>query len=247
MDSLNKKILLDLCVTPGTTIPTAIGISLLLLSVVFGGMAAFIGFMCCLAGFGALVTNFVFNLQSVSQRAAKQWQKQQQAAKNADLDKLDRQLVNTRETKDEEALRNLRALYEAFCGDFEKGRISKNVPPTMLNVIDEIFQSCVHRLSRSIEIWEQCQRVTGKLRKGLEKQRKQLLSEVEESVEMLATAINEVTALRLETSKGEMERIQKQLNSQLTVAKATEEQVRELEGLGHENPNQYDEYLTPQE
>lgn len=247
MDSLNKKILLDLCVTPGTTIPTAIGVSLLLLSVVFGGTAAFVGLLCVLAGFGALITNFVFNLEGVSQNAAKSWHKQQQKNKDSELDRLDLQLQDTRETRDENALRNLRALYTGFCKDFESGKIARTVPASMLGQIDEIFQSCIHQLSRSYEIWEQCRRVTGSLKKGLEKQRKQILADVEESVEVLAQVINEIAALRMEKKRGELTRLQKRLSSQLSVAKATEEQVRSLDNLG-EDPEQYEEYLTtPQE
>jgi len=221
----------------------------MLLSVVFGGTAAFVGFLCLLAGFGALMTNFVFRLEGVSQNAAKTWHKQQQRNKDSELDRLDRQLQDTRETKDENALRNLRALYTGFCTDFESGKIARTVPTTMLGQIDEIFQSCIHQLSRSYEIWEQCQRVTGSLKKGLDKQRKQMLAEVEESVEVLAQVINEVTALRMETKRGELTRLQKRLSSQLSVAKATEEQVRSLDNLGEEDPEQYDEYLTtnPQE
>jgi hypothetical protein len=245
VDDLRKKILLDLCVTPGTTIPAAIGVSMLLLGMVMGSMVVFVGFLCCLAGFGALVTNFVFNLSKVSQSAAKQWQKQQQAKKDGELDRLDEQLQNTREVKDENALRNLRALYQGFCTDFESGKISSTVPPTMLSQIDEIFQSCIHQLSRSYEIYEQSRRVTGNLRKGLEGQRKQILTDVEKSVETLAQVITEVTAMRLETTRGELDRLQGRLTSQLAVAKATEEQVRTLDGV--EDPDKYDEYLNPQE
>lgn len=247
MDSLKKKILLDLCVTPGTTIPTAIGVSLLLLSVVFGSTAAFVGFLCVLVGFGILLNNFVFNLEGVCQKAAKTWHKQQQAQKDSELDRLDRQLQDTHETKDENALRNLRALYTGFCKDFESGKIARTVPSSMLGQIDEIFQSCIHQLSRSYEIWEQCGQVTGSLKKGLEKQRKQMLADVDESVEVLAQVINEIAALRMETKRGELTSLQKRLSSQLSVAKATEKQVRSLDNLG-EDPKQYEEYLTtPQE
>jgi len=244
MDDLRKKIVLDLCVTPGTVIPTAIGVSLLLLSVVLGGGAAFLGFLSCLVGFGALLTNWVFNLEKVSKNAAKEWNRIQQVKKDRELNRLDRCLQDTRETKDEVSLRNLRALYTAFCQDFQDGKISKTIPPLMLGQIDEIFESCIHQLSRSYEIWSQAQMVQGDLRKGLLDQRRQMLEDVEQSVAMLAEAINEVRALRLKSKRSELQRLQRKLASQLSVAKAVEEQVAELEGLGTPTEEKYAEYLN---
>lgn len=241
MDDLKKKIALDLCVTPGTTIPTAIGASLLLLSVIFGGTVAFIGLLCCLAGLGALATNFIFRLGPISQQAAKEWQRQQQKKKDHELDQLDRRLARTREVKDETALRNLRALYKGFCKDYGEGKISSTVPPLMLQQIDEIFESCIHQLARSAELWTQARDVQGDLKKGLQRQRRQVLEEVEKSVETLAHAINEVRALKLKSKRSELQRLQQKLTSQLEVAKATEERVMELDGL--EDPDKYSEYL----
>ena len=243
MDDLRKKIVLDLCVTPGTVIPTAIGVSLLLLSVVLGGSAAFVGFLSCLVGFGALLTTWVSNLERVSKKAEKEWIRMQQAKKDRELDRLDKNLQDTRETKDEVALRNLRALYRSFCQDFQDGKIAKTVPPVMLGQIDEIFESCIHQLSRSYEVWLQAGMVQGDLKKGLLSQRRQMLDDVEETVTMLAEAINEVRALRLKTKRSELQRLQKKLASQLSVAKAVEERVAELEGLGEPPEEKYAEYL----
>lgn len=242
MDELKKKILLDLCVTPGTVIPTALGGSLLLLSVAMGGTVAFLGFVCLLFGFGALLTNFVFNLGRISKKAAKEWQQKQQQKRDRDLDALDRKLESTRETADEEALRNLRALYGSFCGDFENGKVSHTVPPTMLGQIDELFEQCIYHLTRSFEIFEQSKQVTGNLRKGLLKQRKELIDEVERSVETLAEVINEVRAMRIQTQKGQLGRLQRKLTGQLSVAKATEEQVRTLD-YEADVEDTYGEYL----
>lgn len=243
MDDLRKKIILDLCVTPGTTIPMALGASLLLLSVVFGGTLAFIGFLCCLAGFGALVTNFIFRLGPVSQQAAKEWQKQQQKKRDRELDDLDTKLTRTRETKDETALRNLRALYTSFCKDYETGKLARSIPPQMLQVIDEIFESCVHQLSRTVELYEQAKQVQGNLKTELKKDRSDLLKEVEKLVESLAHAINDVRALKVQATKSELQNLQRKLASQRSVARATEERVMELDRIGDHDPDRHSEYL----
>jgi hypothetical protein len=242
VDELKKKILLDLCVTPGTVIPGLLGASLLLLSVAMGGMVAFLGFVCLLLGFGCLLTNFVFNLGKISRKAAKEWQDKQQKKKDRELDLLDRKLESTRETADENALRNLRALYRSFCGDYQNGKVSSTVPPTMLQQIDDLFEQCIYHLTRSFEIFEQSKQVTGKLKKGLQAQRKELIDEVERSVETLAEVINEVRAMRIETQKGQLGRLQRKLTGQLSVAKATEEQVRTLD-YEADVEDTYGEYL----
>lgn len=240
---LKKKILLDLCVTPGTVIPSAIGASLLLLSVVLGSGAAFLGFICCLVGFGALLTNWIFNLEGVSKRAAKEWNQMQQAKKDRELDRLDHNLQQTRELRDETALRNLRALYSSFCTDFQEGKLSKTIPPMMLAQIDQIFDKCIVQLGRSYDVWKQSQLVQGDFRSELIAQRREMLDEVDTSVELLANAINEVRALRLKASRSELRQLQEKLASQLSVAKAVEERVAELEGLGRPTEEKYSEYL----
>jgi hypothetical protein len=210
---------------------------------IFGGTVAFLGFICCMIGFGALLTNWVFNLEGISKRAAQEWSRQQQAKKDRELDQLDSNLQQTRETRDETALRNLRALYGSFTQDFQQGKLSKTIPPMMLAQIDEIFSNCIIQLGRSYDLWQQSQMVQGELKKGLSDQRRQILDDVENSVTLLAEAINEVRALRLKTSRSELRRLQEKLASQLNVAKAVEEKVAELEGLGQTTEERYAEYL----
>ena len=230
MDDLRKQIFLDLCVTPWTIFPGSIGATLLLLSFAgLGGTAAFLGFVCLLFGFGALVTNFIFNLKGVSQRAAKKWQKQQEAQRSAELDALDRRLASTNGPEDETALRNLRALYDSFTADYSSGKLSQNVPGGLLAQIDEIFEACIHNLRSSAGLYDQMQKVSGKLQKTLAKQRKDLIKDVEGGVESLANAINDVRALGLNADRRSLQKIQTRLHSQLRVAKATEEAVAGLE------------------
>lgn len=242
MNELQKKILLDLVITPYTVIPGLLGASMLLLSVAMGGTCAFIGFICFLLGFGSLCTNFMFNLTKVSKKVADEWQNTQQKKKDRDLDLLDRHLEETRETSDENALRNLRALYGAFCTDFQNGQVSTHVPHTMLGQIDQLFEQCIFHLQRSFEIHEQAKLVTGNLKKGLNKQRKELIAEVEKSVAALADVINEVRAMRIKTEKGQLSKLQGRLSSQLSVARATEESIAALDNDAPVE-DRYKEYL----
>ncbi len=243
--NLKKQIFYELCVTPGTMIPSVIGLSLLLFAFAgLGGWAAFFGFISLVIGVGVLMTNIIFRLGPVSQRAAKKWQKQQAANKNAELDELDARLAKTRDKKDETALRNLRALYDSFTTDYSNGKVSSTVPAGMLGQIDEIFQVCIQRLRTSVEIHDQSKRVTGDLKKTLKDQREVIVGDIESGVTTLAEVINEVRALSNSTDRRTLKRVQDRLNSQLSIAKATEKQVASLEAIGDEDLERFSEYET---
>ena len=67
--------------------------------------------------------------------------------------------------------------------------------------------------------------MTGTLKKDLLKQRKTVVAEVESGVSDLATVMNEVRALRFKNESDELRQLQRKLNSQLEIAKNTEEAV----------------------
>jgi len=237
---LRKQILLDLFITPATVIPFLIGGTLLMLSAILGGYSAFLGFVGILLSFGALLTNWVFNLGKISRNAVKRLHQQEKQQREAELDALDAKLVTNKDPRDQTALRNLRALYNSFCDDLHDGKVTRNVPPKLLQLIEEIFGECVTNLSRAWDIWNTSRSLQGDLKEKLLEQRENLIVEVESSVHILAETINEVRALKLKTDAGEMERLRQKLVSQLQVAKATEESVASLDA--ELNSKSYDEY-----
>lgn len=239
MDELRKRILLDLFVTPGTVIPATIGLSLLMMSGILGGLAAFIGFCGLLISFGSLLTNLVFNMDKISKKAMREWRDRLAKEKDAALDELDRKLVRTRDPRDQTALRNLRTIYDSFSNDLKAGKISTGVSSGMLTQIDEIFDACVKQLERQYEIWEVTQKVSGNLKVKLNSQREEVLAEVEKSVENLADVIAEVRALKLKAQSGELEHLQTRLNSQLAAAKATADFMA---GLDASDMSRFSEY-----
>lgn len=239
MDDLRKRILLDLLVTPGTVIPTVLGVSLLLLAEFLGGMAAFLGFCGVLCGFGAVLTNLVFNMEKISKKALKEWQEAQAKQRERSLDELDAKLVKDRDPRDQTALRNLRTIYKSFVDDLNSGKLASSVSAAMMTQIDEIFNACVSQLERQYEIWETSMKVYGDLREKLQRQRDEIIAEVEKSVTNLADVVSEVRALKINTKKGELEKLQQRLTTQLDAAKATEQFVA---GLDKDDMSRFDEY-----
>lgn len=229
MNDFRKKILLDLFVTPITVLPMTIGISLLMLSTILGSGWGFIGFCCCLLGIGGLVTNFLFNLRNICDRAIMQLMEKKTKDRNTALDELDVKLSSDRDPRDQTALRNLRGIYDCLMEDLRNGKIDAAVPSSMFDQIESIFDGCVVQLERQHEIWQTSRKVTGHLKNGLLKQKDSILDEVELSVKSLAEVVDEVRALGLKSHTGELSKLQQRLNSQLVAAKATDQLSTELD------------------
>ena len=227
MVSLRKRILLDLFASPMTVIPTTIGTSLLLMSGIIGGDTAFYGILGLLVGAGSLLTNFVFNLDHISQKASNQWLQEAQETKEQELNALDTKLAQTADPKDEQVLRNLRAVYQKFCSDL-KSRESYSIPEDMLSTIDKLFKSCILKIEQSLELWTMSQTVTGQIRTRIISNRGKLLAEVEQSILDLSETIGEVWDLHRHADNTDLNRLRERMKTQLQVAKSTEERMREL-------------------
>jgi len=227
MVSLRKRILLDLFASPMTVIPTTVGTSLLLMSGIIGGDTAFYGILGLLVGAGSLLTNFVFNLDHISQKASNQWLQEAQETKEQELNALDTKLAQTADPKDEQVLRNLRAVYQKFCSDL-KSRESYSIPEDMLSTIDKLFKSCILKIEQSLELWTMSQTVTGKIRTRIISNRGKLLAEVEQSILDLSETIGEVWDLHRHADNTDLNRLRERMKTQLQVAKSTEERMREL-------------------
>jgi hypothetical protein len=228
MEELRKKVLLELLVTPATMIPSLIGGSLLLLSGMLGGFSAFFGFIGLLIGFGAFLTNLVFNLEKIHVRTLKQWTEQQNNIREKKLDSLDRKLSKTAETDDENALRNLRTLYKTFGSEITGEKFRSRINPDMLQSIDDIFDTCVSKLERSYEMYRTIETMTGRVKHDMQRQRINLIAEVEASIIELSGVINEIRVLRFKDEGESLKVLQRRLSSQLEVAKATEESLAAL-------------------
>lgn len=241
MNGLKKRIIMDLIVTPFTIFPLIAGISALLLSEMLGSIWAFAGVCSCLIGLGGMITNFAFNFDKISRKAFQELREIELRKHNSELDELDRKLVKTTGVQDQECLRNLRSIYNSFQIDLVNGKI-KTAPKYLIEQIDQIYLAVIHHLNRQYELWETSLKVVGELKVKFTKQRKSLLGEIEESISGLAETISEIRALGLKTGDGELTRLQDRLESQLNVAKATEQRLAEI--TGEDEYSRFKEYDT---
>lgn len=228
MKELQKKIAIDLFCHPTVVVPAAFGVSLLMLSAILGSGAAGWGFAFLLLGVGLFFTNLIFNLGNISRNALKTIQERAKALRNADLDKLSKLLFKTKGTEDQDILRNIRVLYDGFKADLENGTLNAHIPSEMLQLIDDIFETCVTKLKATYSLYVSAQRTTGDLHEKLMSQRKSTMEEIELSLEKLSDTIHEVRLLGLKAEKAELQGLRNRLQNQLVVAKATEEALASL-------------------
>ena len=222
MDSLRKKLLLNIFVTPISMAAGVLGATLVMLSWIVPSAFA-LGLISLLVAFGAVATNFVFNIAKISEKAAKDWHDQESARRDSQLDELDNKLSADRDRRDEIALRNLRVLYGDFCDDVKQGKISAQITQEMLGQVDDIFHAAVSSLEYSYELLEMSKRVDGSLKDDLKKQRDGVLTEVESSIATLASTIAEIRQMKSKAKKSRLSSLQKQLNQSLAVAKKVDE------------------------
>jgi hypothetical protein len=119
-----------------------------------------------------------------------------------------------------------------------------SVPVSLLAQVEDVFDTCVIQLDKSAEVYRQSVRINGKLKKELLAQRKQMIEDVEASVEKLGEVIAEIRAMKWRTDRGELSSLQQKLHSQLSVAKSIEERMFVLENGQMPTEDRYKEYQT---
>lgn len=236
MDSIRKKAILDLFVTPLTVGSTTIGITLLLLSWALGGGAVmtFLGFLGVLVGLGWAGTNFALNLEKVVQNAAKTIELETKEAIKQRLDELDEKLCRDRDPRDQTYLRDMRELYDAFMTDYEAGRLSEYCSPQTVDQIKELFNLVVKKLEEAFNIWDTSRNLRGKAKDLAQADRDKIIEDVGKAVDHMGEIVSGIRSLRAKATNGDMERLRENLDRQLNAARRTQEQMEGINQSLHE-------------
>lgn len=242
MNKLKRRVLLELLERPLFLIPATIGASLLLLSVAVGGSAAFWGVVSLLVGCGALASDALLNMTAIIERATVSLRREKRIERDSQLDVLDEDLVKTKGTEDQESLRHIRQLYDQFYDDIERKKIDQNrVSADVLELIDQIFDACIEKLALSYSMYQQAAMVKGEYRDKLLAKRREMLGEIDRSIEALAETINTTRVMTYSTGSGDLKNLRLRLETQLSVAKATEEMLGRING---DDLTRFSEYET---
>lgn len=233
MDSIRKRAILDLFVTPWTLGSTTIGITLLLLSWALGGGAVmtFLGFLGVLIGVGWAGTNFALNLESVVQNAAKSIELETREAVKKRLDDLDTNLCKDRDPRDQTYLRDMRELFDAFVADYDAGNFKEFCTSETVGQIKELFNAVVKKLEAAYKIWESSRNLRGPAKDLAQADRDKIIEDVGKAVEHMGEVISGIRSLTTKAETGDLDRLRDNLDRQLNAARRTQER---MEGLNQE-------------
>ncbi|MCM8531724.1 MAG: hypothetical protein NE330_11225 [Lentisphaeraceae bacterium] len=216
MNSVRKKVLLDLLGSPLTILPFTIGASCLLGSWAtgIGGALAFAGVSGLLIGAGVLVSRFIFGVDKLHSDIYKYKNEEEFKQKEERLDQLDKKLCKDGDRRTQKALRELRELYDLFHKDVNKGIVSTNLNEILLKV-QELFEGCISQLEYSLKL-------SGD-------QHEQVIKDVLSCVEQLDLLIKEFHDFRTSKMSGDLQQLRKELEHSMEVARKTEQHIADID------------------
>lgn len=235
-----RKVLIDLLASPWTLIPTAGGLSMLMLA--WGidastGWLPFLGVASLLTGVGTLATRWLFQHDDIARDAFQDIERETIKQQEDELDRLAARLAADHDPRDEQSLRYLRDLYAAFRADI--GWTKKLEGRSVLEInsqVENLFRACIASFERSLELRDTALGMrTKEGQRGVFETRERLLEEINQSIRQLAGTIDNVKALALaQTPAHDLARLRQELNASLDVARKVEERMQSLEAeLGH--------------
>ena len=230
MDEVKRKVLLDLFASPGTLLPIAGGLTLLLTSWATGGNAVFNfgGVAGILGGVGVFATRMILGLEGLTDRAYQYVLQKQRRQQEQKLAELDDKLSHDQDPRTETCLRSLRELYDTFRRDVQDGKIT-GASYDVLDGVDRLFHVCVDNLENSHDLWQTARRLTGPMRNTVLGERDEVIREVQETVRHLQQTMERWHSLGAKKKTSELTQLREELDESLRVARRTDERMAELE------------------
>lgn len=233
-DAVRRKVLLDIFAAPSTLLPIAGGLTALMASWATGGNATltFAGIAGALGGVGILTSRIILGLDKLTEKAYDYFVERQRTDRESSLERLDSLLVQDRDSRTQNCLRELRHLYSRLNDKVDSGRIT----PAAYDVIegvDKMFSVCVKQLEHSLELWETAKTMRGPARDSILTQRDALVREVCESVVHLGKTVDQFHLVTTKKNSEDLARLRLELDESLDIARRVEERKAEL-GTSHQ-------------
>jgi mevalonate kinase len=235
MNSVQKKVLLDLFVHPLTMIPAALGSTLLLFGWAIGGgpKLTFLGLAAIALGVGIFLTKFFLGLDKLMQKASEYFDQQSQEEKTKKLDELGEMLAEDGDSRTDSALNDLRALYATYQKGIASGEITNATRVVIGTQIEDLFVACINQLQYANELYLNKRDVSGsgKVRKLIRQKREKVITEVLVTIDQLEKAVQQCVESTTTNTQNELSQRRKELERSLTVAATTEAKMRDLDKI----------------
>jgi hypothetical protein len=235
MDEVKRKIYLDLFASPVTLLPLVGGLTALMASWAVGGsgLLTFAGLTAVLSGGGIFATRLIFGLEKLADSAYRFALERQHARQQQELQQLHQRLERDNDPRTERLLRHLQQAYQRLESDLREGRIT-SAAQGVLQSVEQMFAVCVDHLRRSYELWEDSRQADGKRRSQLLRQREELVTEVEQSVDFLDASLEQLRTRNSRRGRSRLARLRDELDESIRIARQTEERLESIGPHEHE-------------
>jgi hypothetical protein len=241
ISDLKREVAIELLLPPVSIGMLAAAFTLLPISLGTGsGVCAVLGLGSLFGFIGVGATNFLLNFDKAMERVLERFHKdndaeqerqlaEQRARKEKELDDLDTELVRAKGKQphlDQKALRDLRKLHAKFHDDLKDGCFPpEHVTEQFVADMDHVFETCIHRLEYSVELWDAAEAASGATEERLLKRREDVVREVVETVSHYSEMLMGVRSLGVENQDVCMSSVREVLDQNLEVARNSEREM----------------------
>ena len=246
---IKRKYWLSLLMSPLTLIPFVGGVTAFFVLGAIGNMLH--ACLLLLGGFGigtgCFFSNAIVRGEKFLEKAKKEAAEEDKEKRESALDKLDKQLSSDRDRRTNNALKDLRALADAFKTEFDwEDSSSKHAASELLALVSRNFKQCVMSLKASLRLYRTIKTVESEaVRSSLSKKREEIVQKVQESVKNLTTIFEQMQELSAaEDPSAELSKHNDELTQQLRLMKRIDERTKTLNkqiGLGEYDDDTADE------
>lgn len=242
MEELRKRILREIFVAPSVVLPLVGGASAWLFSWAGGGNDTLnlVGLAGVLGSIGWFATRFIFQLDSISEKAMRDLATEALQEEENRLNELQKRLATDKDTRTEEYL----ILLRENRAELEKIAQTPGIEIRSLEIVKQarqLFWAATEQLDQSLKLYQLAQKLTGAQRQGALAQREHFLAEALESAGHLRDAVETFRKFAVQHTERDMDSLQLELADSIRAAQKSEERMRELQ-----NRPDYERYLNPE-
>jgi hypothetical protein len=230
LDDLRKRIMNELFVAPSVVLPIVGGATAWLMSWAVGGIGWLnaAGLVGVLAGIGWFATRFIFQLDSITEKAMRDQVMEQIRQEEQRLDQLAVRLRADRDPRTEDYLMLLRTNR----AEIERVAQTPGIQLRSMEIVKQarqLFWAAIEQLEQSLKMYDLAQQVSGPARREALEQRERFLMEAYESTEHLREAVATFRGFVDKNQERDMDTLQRDLAASIEAAKRSEERMKELE------------------
>lgn len=227
---------------PSVVLPLVGGASAWLFSWAGGGNDTLnlVGLAGVLGSIGWFATRFIFQLDSISEKAMRDLATEALQEEENRLNELQKRLATDKDTRTEEYL----ILLRENRAELEKIAQTPGIEIRSLEIVKQarqLFWAATEQLDQSLKLYQLAQKLTGAQRQGALAQREHFLAEALESAGHLRDAVETFRKFAVQHTERDMDSLQLELADSIRAAQKSEERMRELQ-----NRPDYERYLNPE-